>query len=131
LTLSFALKKRRFSRKFRTTFKKLLKNKWRVFGGSMNVSVCHSVCCCFLGNPKGCQNFSGDHWEMIETVRLTRGLLQLFQELEWVVENGAAKAEWVENMDPQETPWTPKSTVQAKAEKLTFQTPIPLNNPDK
>jgi hypothetical protein len=30
---------------------------------------------------------------MTETVRLTRGLLQLFQEPEWVVENGAAKAE--------------------------------------
>jgi hypothetical protein len=34
---------------------------------------------------------------MTETVRLTRHLLQLFQEPEWVVENGAAKAEWVEN----------------------------------
>jgi hypothetical protein len=38
---------------------------------------------------------------MTGAVRLTRGLLQLFQEPEWVVENGAAKAEGVENMDPQ------------------------------
>jgi hypothetical protein len=53
-------KKRRFLRKFRTIFR-IFKNKWKVFGGSMNVSVCHSVCCCFLGNPKGCQNFSRDH----------------------------------------------------------------------
>jgi hypothetical protein len=63
---------------------------------------------------------------MTETVRLTRHLLQLFQEPEWVVENGAAKAEWVENMDPQGMSHEPQNQQYKKSRKMDLLNTYPF-----